>query len=44
VALSGVTGFRLVCPLIGVAQADPSVFGMYEVPPPPPPGTLIKIH
>lgn len=44
VALSGVTGFRLVCPLIGGAQADPSVFGMYEVPLPPPPGTLIKIH
>lgn len=44
VALSGVTGFRLVCPLVGGAQADPSVFGMYEIPPPPPQGTLIRIH
>jgi len=43
-ALSGVTGFRIVIPNIGGLQADPSVFGMYEVPPPPPPGTLISVQ
>lgn len=43
-ALSGVTGFRVVIPNIDGAQADPSVFGMYEVPPPPPAGTLICVQ
>lgn len=43
VALTGVTGFRVVIPNIGGAQADPSVFGMYEVPPPPPKGTMIRV-
>lgn len=44
VALTGVTGFRVVIPNIGGLQADPSVFGMYELPPPPPKGTMISVH
>ena len=43
-ALTGVTGFRVVIPTVGGLQADPSVFGMYEIPPPPPPGTLIRVQ
>ncbi len=43
IALTGVTGFRVVIPLLGGLQADPSVFGMYEIPPPPPKGTMIQV-
>jgi len=41
VALTGVTGFRVECPSVGGLQADPSVFGMYEL---PPDGTVIMFY
>jgi hypothetical protein len=38
--LVSVDGFRVACGL----NADPNIFGMYEIPPPPPLGTLIRIQ
>ncbi len=41
VALTGVDGFRIVCPLVDTRQADIGLFGMYAI---PPSGTIIVIH
>ena len=41
-ALTGVTGFRLECPSLGAfTRADPSLFGMYEL---PSGGTVIAVR
>ena len=49
VSLTGVNGFKVVCPNVEISsnvfvRADMSILGMYEVPPPPPSGTVIMIN
>jgi hypothetical protein len=41
--LTGVDGFRVVCPVVSSAQADPNIFGVY-VSPPVFPGTIVIVY